>query len=59
MNTCDTCHHETNNRKRSARGDLECSPCRVAREYYDGLSPEELRAEHEAIARYVEESENW
>jgi hypothetical protein len=38
-------------------GDLECNECREYREYYNSLTPQQLREEHEAMARYVEETE--
>lgn len=57
MNTCGYCHHETRNRKPNPQGEIECDPCRTARIYYDSLTPEERRAEHEAAARYADESD--
>lgn len=34
-----------------------CRECQDYRDYYDGLTSEEKRAEHESIARYVEWTE--
>lgn len=59
MNTCDICFEQTRNRKPNEGGDLECTRCRDARTYYQSLTPSELRAEHDSVARYVEESEKY
>lgn len=57
MNACDLCHEDTRNTKRDERGDLLCTECREHAAYYASLTPEELRADHEMIARHCEESE--
>lgn len=57
MNACDICFSETRNRRSNAQGDLECTECRAAREYYQSLTPSELRAEHESMARHADEEQ--
>lgn len=56
-NACALCFEPTRNRKANDQGDIECTRCRDARAYYASLTPDELRAEHESVARYVQESD--
>ena len=51
MNECEVCFREVDYLL-TARfmGDLECNECRDYREYYERLTPEQMRAEHEAMA---------
>lgn len=57
MNTCDICFADTSNTERGDHGYLECTRCRDDRNYYFSLTPSELRAEHESVARHVEDQE--
>lgn len=57
MNTCGMCHQPTRNRAKNQRGEVECSDCRQAAAYYASLTPQQLRAEHQMAARYVQESD--
>lgn len=54
--TCDHCFRETVH-SRDEHDDLLCGECRDSKAYYDSLTPEELRAEQESMARYAQESD--
>ena len=57
MNMCEICHTERATQDR--RGLAVCENCADQLDYYDNLTPEERRAEDEAMARYVEETRDW
>lgn len=56
MNTCDLCFEDTRNQRRNERGDLLCNCCRAYDQRLRSMTPEQLRAEDDMIARHVSES---
>ena len=51
---CELCH-TADPSVAETDGLVECGSCRNYRLYYHSLSPDEMRAEHESMARHVQE----